>query len=174
MNKSRFANLVAAAFGLAVLSNAGCTEKDRISADTPPPAKDGAILTATTAGAAPSLTVQAAANPEVASARWAEIKDCTYDMHVPFFAGLKRLEARVDEEMGELNAKRAAMKATTDTQDWDFAMKEMDNARSYLKSMGEELSEATRETWDQEKDKVGQAWVKTQEAYHKVKSATTS
>jgi len=52
-------------------------------------------------------------------------------------------------------------------------MKEMGDARSALKSMGEELSKATPETWDQEKDKVGQAWVRTQEAYDKVKSSTT-
>ena len=66
------------------------------------------------------------------------------------------------------------MKTTTDTKGWDFAMKEMEDARSALHSIGTELSQATPETWNQEKDKVGQAWVRTQEAYDKVKSSTTS
>jgi hypothetical protein len=40
--------------------------------------------------------------------------------------------------------------------------------------MAEEVSTATDETWAQEKAKVGQAWVRTQAAYDKVKSSTTS
>jgi hypothetical protein len=95
-------------------------------------------------------------------------------MRAQFFAGLKRLEAIVDDQMSSLTARRAAMKSTANTKDWDFAMKEMGDARSYLKSMGEELSKASPETWAQEKDKVGQAWVRTQEAYDEVKSSTTS
>jgi hypothetical protein len=39
--------------------------------------------------------------------------------------------------------------------------------------MGEELSKASPETWSQEKDKVGQAWVRTQAAFDNVKSSTT-
>ncbi len=66
------------------------------------------------------------------------------------------------------------MSGTTRTQEWDFAMKEMENSRSYFKSVGEELSKATPETWDQRKDKVGRAWVRAQEAYGKVKDSTTS
>jgi hypothetical protein len=53
-------------------------------------------------------------------------------------------------------------------------MKEMADARSNLKSMGEEIRKATPEIWAQEKDKVGRAWVRTQEAYDKVKSSVTS
>jgi len=39
-------------------------------------------------------------------------------------------------------------------QDWDFAMTEMQNARSSLKSMGEELGKAAPDIWNQEKDRV--------------------
>jgi hypothetical protein len=122
----------------------------------------------------PTTTVQAAASPDVAPSEWSDIKDYSYDLRAQLFAGLKQLEAKVDDQISELIAKRATMKGITDTKDWDFAMKEMRDARSYLQSMGEELSKATRENWDQAKDKVGQAWVKTQEAYANVISSTTS
>jgi hypothetical protein len=39
--------------------------------------------------------------------------------------------------------------------------------------MDDESRAATAETWDQKKEKVGQAWAKTQEAYGKVKASTT-
>lgn len=110
----------------------------------------------------------------VASASWLDIKDCSYAMRVPFFAGLKRLETKVHFQIAELAAKRATMTGTTETKNWDFAMEEMKNARSFLKSMGQELSEATEENWDQRKDKVGQAWTRSQNAYSKVKASTTS
>ena len=109
----------------------------------------------------------------MSSAEWADIKEVVYDNRPQFFTGLKRLEARVDAQVAELVAKRATMKGATDTKDWDFAMKEMGDARTYLKSMGEELSKASRETWDQQKDKVGLAWVRVQAAYDKVKASTT-
>jgi len=95
-------------------------------------------------------------------------------MRAQFFAGFTRLEARVDDQIRRLTARRAAMTSTTDTREWDFAMKEMGDARTYLKSMGAELRTATPETWNQQKDKVGQAWVRTQDAYGNVKSSTTS
>jgi hypothetical protein len=66
------------------------------------------------------------------------------------------------------------MKSTANTKDWDFAMKEMEDARTNLKSIRAEMSKATPETWDQEKDKVGQAWVRTQAAFANVKASTTS
>jgi hypothetical protein len=164
MKTNRFTSLVAAVFGLVAFSSISCT------------AKDVATTTVTTAVPGPNTTVQVVTtvSSDDTSAKWFNIQDYTYDMRVPFFAGLKQLEARVDGEISELAAKRATMNGTADTKDWDFSMKEMENSRTYLRSMGEELSKATSETWNQEKDKVGQAWVRTQEAYHKVKSSTTS
>jgi len=110
----------------------------------------------------------------VAPPQWLSLKDITYDQRARFFAGLKRMEAVVDGQINALTAKRAAMTSAANTADWDFAMKELANARSYLKSTGEVLGKAPPETWNQEKDRVGQAWVRTQEAYAKVKSSMTN
>jgi hypothetical protein len=127
--------------------------------------------------ACPAVFLNAAADPApiAAPVQWAEIKDYTYDMRASFLSGLKGLEARVDEQMAELAAKRATMDANnTSTKDWDFAMQEMNNARTHLKSAIGEMAQASRETWDQQKDKVGVAWIRTQDAYAKVKSSTTT
>jgi hypothetical protein len=175
MKTNRFTKLITAVFGLAAFSTTGYANNEQIAPGTLPPRM--AVVTITVADAKPepitTLQVGTGHSPDVASARWIDIKDCTYDMRAQFFVGLNRLEARVDAQISELTAKRAAMTSTTDMKDWDFAMKEMKNARSNLKSMSEELSKATPETWDQEKAKVGQAWVRTQEAYDKVKSSPT-
>ncbi len=106
-------------------------------------------------------------------ARWTEIKDLAYDSRAAFFTGFKRLEARLDEQIGALTARRAAMKGNANTKDWDFAMKELGNARSYLKGTGEVLGKATADTWAQEKEKVGLAWVRAQAAWAKVRDSTT-
>ena len=176
MKTNRLIHLAAAAFALATFSSAGCAEKQKTAETSLPPTQDGATTTATAAQSGPTNAIEpaATASPDVASARWSEIKDCTYGTRTVFFAGLARLEARVDDQIRELIAKRATMDGKTSTQDWDFAMKEMQNARSSLKSLGEELMKATPETWAQEKEKVGQAWVRTQAAFNGVKSSTTS
>jgi hypothetical protein len=164
MKTNRFTHLVIAAFSLAAFPSVGCS------------AKDGATATAPTAQPGPTTSAPGAAtaSPDDASPRWSEIKDCTYQTRAQFFAGLTRLEARLDDQIRELTAKRATMDGKTNTQDWDFAMKEMENARTNVKSMGEELHKASPETWAEQKDKVGQAWKRAQEAYGKVKSSTTS
>jgi len=176
MKTNRLINLVIAAVGLAAFPTAGCAEKDKSAEASLPPVKDGAAATATAAQPKPTTNVPVAttANPDVASARWSDIKDCTYETRAQFFAGLTRLEARVDDQIRELTAKRATMDGKTSTQDWDFAMKEMESDRAYLKSTGEELHKASPETWDQRKDKVRQAWIESQDAYGKVKSSTTN
>ncbi len=149
---------VTAALSLAILSNAGCAEKAK-AADAPvPPAAE----------AAPNADVPAA------DARWGEIKNLSYDERAAFFAGFKRLQARLDEQIGELTARRAAMKADADTKDWDFAMKEVGNARSYLTGSGEVIAKATSESWSQDRERVGQAWLRAQNAYTKVKASTTN
>ncbi len=167
MKTNRPTNLCTALFSLVAFASAGCAEKERVAEAPLPPAK----VVATTAPTAP-VPVAAAAIPD-AAAQWTDIKDCTYAMRAQFFTGLKRLEGKVDGQISELTAKRATMTGTTGTKEWDFAMKEMGESRSYLKSMGEELTKATSETWSQGVDKVGQAWVRTQDAYSKVKASTT-
>jgi len=120
----------------------------------------------------PKASPDAAA--EVSAAQWSDIKDHTYEMRPAFFIGLARLHAKLDLQFAELVARRATMKGITGTREWDFNMKQLESARSYLRSVGTELTKASRETWDQEKDKVGRAWVSTQDAYGKVKRSTTS
>ncbi len=113
------------------------------------------------------LAVQVPPSPGFTSPTWAAIDGCTYDTRAQFFTGLSELEATVDQQIGELTAKHAAMKPMAkaiDYTQWDLASKEMQNARSYLQATANELTKATPETWDQEKDKVAQAWARTQEA----------
>ena len=105
---------------------------------------------------------------------WRDVKDFTYDQRAQFFTGYSRLEARVDAQIAELTALRAAMPGAKDTKDWDFAMKEMADSRVYLHGSGESLGKATPDTWNQLKDTAGVAWVRTQDAYAKVKASTTN
>jgi hypothetical protein len=172
MKTNPFLRLILVILSLAVFPTTGCAEKEQIVEAPSPPKKDA--QTTTVPGPAVTAQPAAAVSPHDPSAKWTDIENCTYDTRARFFAGLKGLEARVDDQFNELTAKRATMTGSmADPKDWDFAMKEMEDARSYLKSMNEELSKATPETWSQEKDKVGQAWIRTQEAYKKVKSSTT-
>jgi hypothetical protein len=175
MKTNRLINLTGAAFGLAAFSTVGCAEKEQTARTVLPSAKDVAAAKATPAvpGAA-AVPVAAPLVFDAASARWSDIKDLDYDSRVRFFDGLMRLEARLAGQVNELTAKRAAMNSSVDTKPWDFAMKEMGDSRSYLKDMGDNLNKATAETWAQEKDKVGQAWTRSQAAYDRVKSSTTS
>ena len=165
MNTNRITHFTTAAFGLAVFSIAGCSEKSH--------AADAAVPPAAT-NSATAVPVATTVSAEAASPQWNDFKDYTYDTRASLFSGLKQLEAKVDQQMSKLTAKRAAMNSTVNTKDWDFAMKEMVEARSYLKFTMEELKKSTPETWDQLKEKVGQAWVRSQDAYDKVKSSTTS
>lgn len=159
MKTIRFPVCLAMTISLAALSNAGCAEKDK-AADTPaPPAKE--------------TPVAAAETPDADAARWSEIKDLAYGNRVAFMAGFKRLQARLDEQTSGLVAQRAAMKDDANTKDWDFAMKELGNARAYLTGTGEIIGKATSESWAQDKERVGQAWVRAQNACAKVKASTT-
>ena len=163
--------LPVAIFSVAVSSALAGAEQKKIAAGVPSPSE---LAIATVSTTAPQPVAEARPDSATAPAEWSDISENTYDTRAQFFAGLKRLEARVDVQVRELNEQRAAMKSTRDTKDWDFAMKEMDDARTYLISTGEELGKATPETWVQLKDKVGQAWMRTQAAYDKVKASVTS
>lgn len=104
---------------------------------------------------------------------WVNIKDYTYAQRVPMLSGLKDLQTRVDTQIEALNTKRATMTESTRTADWDFAMKEMTNARAYFRFTCEELAKATPESWQQQRDRVGLAWDRAQNAFGSVKSSTT-
>jgi len=104
---------------------------------------------------------------------WADIKDDTYEQRAHFAAGANRMSARLDDQIRELRAKRAAM--TTDLKDWDFAMKEVDESRALLTGRMEDLAKATTpETWADAKDKIGEAWQRSQLAVDKMNSTRTS
>lgn len=167
--------LVTAALSFTLVGTAGCAKKESITVSSPATLQPAAmpVPTATPPAAQPAAAT-ATDNSDVTVAQWSDIKDDTYDQRAHFFAGLKKLEAKVDLQIAELNAKRATLKGTTSTEDWDFAMKAMETARTYLASTGRELTEADPDLWSQKKEKVGQAWTKTQDAYSKVKASTTS
>ncbi len=135
-----------------------------------PPTNVVVTVTVTPAAPGPAASDSVTDSPDVASASWTDIKDYTYDMRAQFFAGLKRLETKVDRQVSELTAKRAAINNATGSKEWDLAMTEMINASSSLKLMGEELSRAIPEKWTLQKYMVGRAWTRTQDAYAKVQS----
>lgn len=104
---------------------------------------------------------------------WSDIKGDTYDQRGHFASGAQRLSAKLSEQIQELRAKRAAM--TTDTKDWDFAMKEVENSRALLTGTIESLAGATTpENWANAKDKIGEAWDRSQLAVDKMNSTRTS
>ena len=167
MKTLRFTTLVTAAIGLAAFLASGCSNKERAASAQP-----AVVVQATPVPVARRDMAPAPAIAASASASWDAIEGLTYEQRADFTAGIARLERQLDGQINELNAKRAAM--TTGTKDWDFAMGEMTNARSYLQSMAAEVSGATPDTWSQEKEKVNQAWLKAQEAYEKVSTSTTN
>ena len=112
--------------------------------------------------------------PDVDSVRWNEIKDQAYSSRAQFIAALKQMEQRVGDQLGELKMKRAALKGSSGDQNSELAIKELGYARSYLKYMVEEMNKATPDNWNQQKAKIGQAWVRTQEFYTMGKSGLTS
>lgn len=117
-----------------------------------------------------------AATPEPAAAVaniWDAIKDYTYQKRADFVAGATQLVEKTDEEIRQLNEKRATLPETS-VKEWDFAMKELKEARAYLRSTISELSDASSETWAGAKEKVGKAWERAQDAGAKVKASTTT
>lgn len=104
---------------------------------------------------------------------WEEIKNDTYDQRAHFATGVEHLSAKLDEQIRLLKAKRVGM--TTDLKDWDFNMKEVDESRSLLTSRISELKQTTTpETWADAKDKVGEAWKRSQLAVDKMNTTVTS
>ena len=177
MNSNHLTRIFATAAGLVAFSTAGCTEK-AAPGDGSSPTATPAVAERPAAGTAvePNSSPPKATEPAVVAGnvRWADIQHHPFDRRDLVMAGLVDLEVQADKQVKALQAKRASMKASTDTQRWDLAMKEMLDAQAYLTAMVIELSKSTREFWDQNKDKVGRAWDRTQDAYGKVKASTTS
>jgi hypothetical protein len=163
MKPNCLTKLVVTATGLAALATAACGQPAKTPVDPLPPTPP-----AQTQG----ITTVPVPGPAVIS--WANMENDTFDQRAHFIALYQQMEAKVDDQVKKLQVKRATMTGTTDTQDWDFAMKEEENAHDYLRSIGDELSQATAENWNQERAKAGRAWTRTQDAYDKVKTSTTS
>ena len=104
---------------------------------------------------------------------WSDIKSDTYEQRAHFAKGSDVLLARLDEQLTELRAKRAGLK--TDTSDWDFAIKEVEASRGMLADRIRDLAKAeTPEAWSDAKDKIGEAWHRSQQAVDKMNSTRTS
>ena len=104
---------------------------------------------------------------------WEAIKDFTFEQRGEFLAGAGRLLEKIDGQIRQLKERRPKVPETSAT-DWDFAMKGLVEARSYLKSSIARLSETTAETWSEAKERIGRAWQQAEGAYGKVKASTTS
>ncbi len=125
--------------------------------------------------ATPAPGLDAAATPAVVTAddSWDTVKNYTYDQRGAFADGLNHMTARLDAAIVQLQAKRATLPQTS-VKDWDFAMKELTDARSDLRFQVGELDKATPETWNDVKDKLAQAWQRTKDAFDKVRMSTTT
>ncbi len=159
MNPIYTLRLLTTSLSVTALATAGCADKAK-------PAEAKLTVVKQTGAVANSTFV--------APVSWADLNHKPYAMRDAFIAGLKGLEATVDQQVAELKARRAAKPASTDLAKWDLAMKDMESARVYLKSSHAEAAQATEQTWNQRKDQVGLAWVHTQDAYAKVLASTTN
>ena len=182
-----------AASGAALLSllAAGCSKSPTVATAsvTPTPAAVAPVPASTmpspTRLPAPrpaSAAVVGTTNPpiaveshtEQAMAAWAAIKDCTFDQKAAFLAGANNLVSMLDGQVAELKAKRASFASTVDTKNWDFAMNDLLECQAYLRSTVLEAGQATPDIWQQEKDKLDQAWQKAQAAFDTVKTTVTA
>jgi hypothetical protein len=172
MKPFRITPLLLTALGSAVLLSS-CAKKETVvvapavSPSPGMPAPSRAVPAPIQPMARPALVVN-----DLAASSWTDIKDLTYDQRSDFITGLGRLQNKLDGQISALNAKRATM--TTDTKDWDFAMKGLLEAQAYLRSMTDEMSHATPDSWIQEKEKVEEAWHNSQEAYDRVINSTAA
>ncbi len=170
MKTSRFAHL-AAATGVSVLLLSGCSHKEK-GVETKPTVVAPVVQPTPLPVVRPGAPLPQPAIIDAAAA-WEAISGLGYDQKTSFMAGVAQMETLLDSQIEALKAKRATM--TTNTTDWDLAMGPLNDAHNYLHSMGTEVANVTTsDAWDQEKERVHQAWVKAQDAYDKVRTSTTS
>jgi hypothetical protein len=159
-----------AILGVSILLASGCSSKEKAEA------KAAALPPAVQPTAVPVVRPGAPLPPPSlidASAAWDSISGLGFDQKASFVAGVAQMESLLDSQIAALKAKRATM--TTGTTDWDLAWGPLNDARNYLHSMGAEASNVTAsDAWDQEKERVHQAWVKAEDAYDRVRTSTTS
>ena len=175
MKTARFIHATAF-LGWAAFFTAASTQAEPAREVVLPPTVATVTITVTPPPAPPSQVFfsTAAVNPVDDSLPWTEIKNCSYDQREFFYAGLQKMEARVNDELAEMTASRAAMPQIKNAKTRDFAMQELARARTYFKSTEDASRKTSPEGWAQQKEKVGEAWRWTQEAYNKAKSSPTS
>ena len=163
-------------FSVLVFAAAGCArEKNKapetkpVTQSAPAPAESPSIIR----NAQVAATTAAADAGNALAGSWDAIKDYTYEKRADFSAGVSRMAVSLDEQVRALKAKRATLSEAS-VKDWDFAMKELEDARSDLRSKMSELSKASSETWTQAKDRAAEAWKRAQDAAARVKASTTS
>jgi hypothetical protein len=154
--------------GVACLWSNGCSAQKKEDV-APMPAPNPPAVTADAIAAEAATTAAAV----TASDSWDLVKDYTYDQRGAFAAALNHMTDRLDAGIVRLNSQRATLPQTS-TKDWDFAMKEVSDARSDLRFQVGELDKATPETWNDVKDKLAQAWQRTKDAFDKVRTSTTT
>lgn len=165
-------------FALLGLASVACSRDNTQVADTQPATPRA---TAPAPAETPSLiqnarvaaTTAATDAGNAVAGSWDSLKDFTYEKRADFSAGVSRMAAGLDDQVRALKAKRATLTEAS-TKDWDFAMKELEDARADLRSKLSELSKASSETWTQAKDRAAEAWKRAQDAAAKVKASTTS
>jgi hypothetical protein len=133
----------------------------------------GLILAAATSLAPRALAQLAAVSEQSADQSWAALQNDTYDQRDHFLAGANRLSAKLDDQIRALKAKRAGM--TKDVDDWDMAMKDVDESRSLLTGRITEVKQSTTPyDWTAARDNVGDAWTKAEAAVDKMHTTVTS
>ena len=170
--KTYHAPSLTAVIGLVIFSLTGCSGRaeDKVSPPTPP-----VVVTPPAAPAPPANKGEVAEEDAstTATATWAAIKDYPFARRADVIAGLTYMTKKLDAGMLVLSAKRAGMTDAA-AKDWDFNLKELNDARAYLQSMGTGLEKAGDDTWNDAKDKIDQAWQRVRNAYAKVRQSTTS
>ena len=135
------------------------------------------LIAALPAGGQPVRDAAAVAGVDAAQkptdAGWLAIENDTYEQRAHFERGARRLSAVLDDQIRVLRERRAAMIA--DTKDWDFAMKEVNEARVLLTGRINDLAKvANPEDWAGARDRVGEAWRRSQLAVDEMNATRTS
>jgi hypothetical protein len=104
---------------------------------------------------------------------WDSVKDYAYEKREDFAAGLDRMTAKRDAEIQAMNAQLTGLPEATAKQR-EHAVKEYNEARTYLKSQLEHLRTGTADTWAATKEKAAASWQAVEAAFEKVKSSPTS
>lgn len=175
MKTNRFIRLISMVHVFIAWAAAGYAADTSAAQNVVPPSNAVVAITVMNIGDGPTAVPgQAAPNrPASGPAQWEEIKDLNYEMRATFFAGLQRLETKLSTQIIELNAQRANLKNPTEIKNREFALQQLEFARSYFHSLRESLGHVTPATWEQQKDKIGQAWANIQSTYTKLKPNQT-